>query len=372
VEIALIVSWTLLANSLLGLLSGGSLLLVPVAYILAVSILAWLEDAGTTRKLDCPLQAFGLALITLDGGRPGQWNMFRRLFLLIPLTLLAGAAFIPVRGRECHLLQFLSGTRLVPLDTSMDPRIPSEVVRGRRRAMRKVLGYLLSSVAVAVMILLIPERNVSASGRDEPSAEGLPAYEVELLAGYLEMAAIYPDSIEFHVRLASLYYRNGMTDDLETELEAIAAIDPDHPMLLLGDVPAPSFDDMEVTPESPDSAETDTLPALQVTVTASDSQTVHSDSIISTEQAELQDSSATSASPESDSLQAPELTSGGTPMDSIGLESNETESLTVPADTTATEARPDSLPELEEPEAEEMGTPVPSEDGSPTDSLPSG
>jgi len=248
VEIAVILSWTLLANSLLGLLSGGSWLTAPVCWLLSVAILAWLEHTGSTRRLNCPLQAFGLDLITLDGARPGQWRIFLRHLLLTPLVLLFGAAFLRLRRRDCNLLQFLSGTRIVPLDSSMDPRIPAEVHRDRRLAMRRVLGYMFSSVAVAAIILLIPHGSAQAFRRPGTVEHGLPPEEQELLGEYLRMAALYPDSIEFHVRLASLYYRNGMETDLETELDAIRRIDPEHPMLLLGEDLSVDYSDISVDP----------------------------------------------------------------------------------------------------------------------------
>jgi len=248
VEIAVILSWTFLANSLLGLLSEGSLLPIPICYMLSVAILAWLEYTGSTRRLNCPIQAFGLAIITLEGGRPGQWRIFLRLLLLTPLVLLFGAAFIRIRRKDCKLIHCISGVKLVPLDTSMDPRMPADVTRDSRLAMKRVLGYMLSSLAVTVVILLLPHGGGVASWRQEPYVAGLPENEAELLAGYLEMAAIYPDSIEFHVRLASLYYRNDMMDDLETELDAIRLIDPDHPMLLLGEDLSLEFADLSIQP----------------------------------------------------------------------------------------------------------------------------
>jgi hypothetical protein len=249
VEIAVILSWTFLANSLLGLLSEGSLLPIPICYMLSVAILAWLEYTGSTRRLNCPIQAFGLAIITLEGGRPGQWRIFLRLLLLTPLVLLFGVAFIRVRRKDCKLIHCISGVKLVPLDTSMDPRMPADVTRDSRLAMKRVLGYMLSSVAVTAVILLLPHGGGVASWRQEPYVAGLPEHEAELLAGYLEMAAIYPDSIEFHVRLASLYYRNDMIEDLETELDAIRRIDPDHPMLLLGEDLSLEFADLSIQPD---------------------------------------------------------------------------------------------------------------------------
>ena len=43
-ELAVILSWTLLLDTVLNLLSGNWFILLPVSYFLAVTMLAWLES----------------------------------------------------------------------------------------------------------------------------------------------------------------------------------------------------------------------------------------------------------------------------------------------------------------------------------------
>ncbi|MBN1434564.1 hypothetical protein JW921_07380, partial [Candidatus Fermentibacterales bacterium] len=74
----------------------------------------------------------------------------------------------------------------------------------------------------------------------------LPGEERSLLAEYLSLSAAFPDSLEFHVRLASLYYRNSMAEDLMRELQQIRRLDPDHPILLLETDLDPALEDLIV------------------------------------------------------------------------------------------------------------------------------
>jgi hypothetical protein len=71
--------------------------------------------------------------------------------------------------------------------------------------------------------------------------EALPEHEQELLVHYLELTTLHPEELEYHVRLASLYYRNDMLQDLSDELEVIRELDPDHAILILADTTSFSF-----------------------------------------------------------------------------------------------------------------------------------
>jgi len=92
---------------------------------------------------------------------------------------------------------------------------------------------------------------------------------------YLELAALHPDELEYHVRLASLYHRNNMLSDLENQLSEIRRLNPEHALLILGDTSRVGFDDLVSTP---DSLIPDSLPVIpeQVdsTVTEPDTQAV--------------------------------------------------------------------------------------------------
>ncbi len=285
IEIALVLSWTFLADILLSLLSGSIILLFPLSYFLASTILAWLEHSGSRIRLNCPLQAFGLAEVTLEGGRPTQWQTLRRLFFTPPLLMLAGAAFLPIPGRSRTLLQWISGTRIVPLDTALDPRTDTEVSLARRKARLRVLAYLLSSLLAATIVFLMPPDTGTTEDSRTLVAQGLPEQEAILLTGYLEMAAVYPDSIEFHVRLASLYYRNGMLEDLTLELERISQLDPYHPMLLLGQDLDVTFNDILVQPDTLDTDTSDVI--LETPIAVQEPAPVDSTSALSEDSASV-------------------------------------------------------------------------------------
>lgn len=233
-ELAVILSWTFLLDTVFNFISGNWFILLPVSYLLAVTMLAWLERARTGTRGQCPLEAFGLAEIRLNGFRPSEWQTLRRLLMTPPFLLLLCIGLIPLPRTGKTILQMISGTRIVPLDSNMDPRPAEEVFRSRRKALMKVISYAMVSLMVATIIILVPpELSGLRTGGRIPSIHSLPSNERELLASYLEMKSMYPDSLEFHVRLASLYYRNNMEEDLLLELGQIRRIDPDHSILIL-------------------------------------------------------------------------------------------------------------------------------------------
>jgi hypothetical protein len=233
-ELAVILSWTLLLDTVLNLLSGNWFILMPVSYFLAVTMLAWLEHSRSGARGQCPLEAFGLAEISLNGSRPTEWQTLRRLLFTPPLLFIFCIGLIPVPRTGKTILQMISGSMIVPLDIDMDPRLDNEVLRCRRKALMKVISYsMLSLMVSAVMILVPPELSRGETTERITSLHSLPEEDRELLAAYLEMRAIYPDSLEFRVRLASLYYRNNMEEDLFLELQQIRRLDPDHSILLL-------------------------------------------------------------------------------------------------------------------------------------------
>ncbi len=233
-ELAVIFSWTLLLDTVLNLLSGNWFTLLPVSYFLAVTMLAWLEHSRTGVRGQCPLEAVGLAEISLNGSRPTEWQTLRRLLFTPPLLFVFCIGLIPVPRTGKTILQMISGSMIVPLDIDMDPRLDNEIFRCRRKALMKVISYsMLSLMVAAVMILVPPELSRGETSERVTSLHSLPEEDRELLAAYLEMRAMYPDSLEFRVRLASLYYRNNMEEDLLLELQQIRRLDPDHSILLL-------------------------------------------------------------------------------------------------------------------------------------------
>ncbi len=337
-ELAVILSWTLLLNTILNLLSGSWFILLPVSYFLAVTMLAWLERSRVGTRGQCPLEALGLAEITLKGFSPSEWQTLRRLLFTPPLLLLLCAGLVTVPRTGKTILQMISGTMIVPVDSDMDPRPAAEVYRSRRIALMKVISYTMVSLMVTAIIILVPPELTGGGATERiPSLHSLPEKEIELLASYLEMKAMYPDSLEFHVRLASLYYRNGMEEDLLLELQQIRMLDPDHSILVLEEDLSVTMEDLMI---EPDSVFADSTP-LTVTeeVTPADVDTVTQDSVIL-----LPDSVSLDLIPVPydsvtvpvDSMQA---------IDSSGIE------IIIEQDSLSLQAAPDTVPQTEVPDS---------------------
>ncbi len=245
-EISAIISWTVLFDAVIGLLSDDWITLLPVSYCFAAILLAWLESGPSRGSKNNPLEALGLGEVRLDGGKPGEWHTFRRVFATPLLVLLFGAGLVPVTKEGLNLIQLFSGTRIVPVDENMDPRPDDVILSGRKKALFKVVAYTLISFLMAALITFVPlNRHNGGSGeKPEVDAGGLSVTDRKLLAGYLEMKALFPDCLEARVRLASLYYRNDMKADLELELEGIRRLDPDHAILLLEEDLSVSMEDL--------------------------------------------------------------------------------------------------------------------------------
>lgn len=259
-ELAGMMSWTVLMQAVLWFFSGSWLLLLPVSYLFAATLLAWLERPESVRRDNDPLEALGLAEISLDGSRPSQWQTFRRIVFTPPLILLFCSGLIKVPGTGRTVLQLISGTRIVPLDESMDPRPDEEIFRTRKTALMKVIAYTMFSLMMAAVIIFVPPGldRAEVEGRIT-AAYGLPERERQLLMDYLEMRALYPDCLEVRVRLASLYYRNDMKEDLLIELAHIRRKDPDHAILMLEEDLTVGMEDLLV---SRDSSFTDSIQFL--------------------------------------------------------------------------------------------------------------
>ncbi len=280
-EIAVILSWTLLLETLFSLLSGSWYLLLPVSYLLSVTMLAWLEKSRIRALSQSPFEALGLAEINVHGRNPSEWQTLRRLLFTPPLILL-GIGLVPVPWKKMTLLQLISSTKIVPLNIDMDPRTKEEIQDIRHRALMKVIAYTLTSLMVTAIIVFVPPESVISTEVDQHHViSRLPQEEEELLAAYLELRTLYPDSIEFHIRLASLYYRNNMEADLVLELEEVRRLDPDHSILLLGEDLSVSMEDLRVDDDSisADSTEAFTYHTLITQETEEVSLTGDSDSL---------------------------------------------------------------------------------------------
>lgn len=362
-EIAVILSWTLLMNTVLNLISGHWFELLPASYLFSVTILAWIEKSRTGTRGQGPLEALGLGEIGLDGFKPSEWQTFRRLLLTPPLVLLLGLGLIPVPRTGKTVLQMISDTKIVPLDTDMDPRFTKEILRSRRKALMEVISYTMVSLMVTAVIIFVPPKLSETEGGERiASLHSLPEDERELLASYLEMMSMYPESLEFHVRLASLYYRNNMEEDLLLELEHIKRLDPSHSILILEEDLSITMEDLII---EQDSTYDDSIPDIQEPATPAEEDTVEKDSAVTqpdpiTLDLRLVASDSISAPVDSTSIadstetpdfietpDSPETVDSNAPDDSISTTDSMETDTAAELDSLSLPAAEDSVPEIE-------------------------
>lgn len=247
-ETLLVISWTILGASLLALLWSGWYLAVPVFYLFALSVAAEVES--NSRR--SPATALG---ITIHGERTYGMKLLR-IGLTPPMLLLGMAGYIRCFRGGFSLPESITGTDFRELDLQLDPRPQAIILAGRTIAKRWVTAYTVSALLVAgamfvLSVLVIHDENPSGTHRQETE---MSESDRELLALYLELSALHPDELEYHVRLASLYHRNSMNSDLQFQLEEIRRLNPEHAMLVLADTSEISVEDL-ITPR------TDSLPA---------------------------------------------------------------------------------------------------------------
>ena len=234
-ETALMFAWAVLLDSILRFFTSLFLNALPLTMLISANILALLESPSFSRMAD-PLTAFGLAEVDKRGGLPARWRTLIRVLLTPPSFLLGLAGFIPVFFGRRSLPETAAGVKLVFLDPSHDPRPLEEIIRERLGNRKTVMVYTLLSLAIAGVILFVPlPRGSMIPQGSRPNDLGMSPQDAELLTLYLEMTERFPDSIEYHVRLASLYFRNDMDGDLASEIREISRLDPEHPMLLLAE-----------------------------------------------------------------------------------------------------------------------------------------
>lgn len=333
VETVLTGGWGLLLFAAVRLVTGRAIIAAAPACYLAAVLLATRVERRCRWRRGSPLLFLGLEAVTTGGNTPGPWRTFARLLLTPPSLLAACAGYLPLVAGRRALPEILSGTMLLRLQPQLDPR-PERVMRAERAGSRRlVLSYSLLSLAAGLLVMLVPVRAPGEGGtRYLAEASGLGGEDGALLVYYLDKVQRHPDSLEFHVRLASLYYRNDMDGDLAVELGEIARLDPDHPMLLLGQ-------DLSVDIHrllQPDSTVSDSA-AMAASSALSDS--VGADSGSAGGEASPGDSSAAPDAP--DSMAAPPATEA----DSAAADRQ------APPDTAAA-ARADTLPETAPPATE--------------------
>lgn len=240
--------------------------------------------------------------------------------ILFPVVLIG---YIPLLFGKTSLPELFTGLRITATDRRLDPKPVSTINAIVRKASIRIrtLTIVPFAAAAAAFILLHSAPSVMLLNTEEIQ-DGLPEHEEELLTHYLELAALHPEELEYHVRLASLYYRNNMEQDLMNELKVIVEIDSTHAILILADTTVFTFEMLESIPD--DSSGIDlTIPVM----TISD---VQADSTVA-------DSTA------SDSLEIPaDSTLLATDTDSLSLISTSTDTITIFQDTIPEEF-PDTL-----------------------------
>jgi len=267
--------------------------------------------------------------------------VYFRILLTVFLLPAALIGYIPLLFGKASLPEQITGLRLVATDRRFDPRHPA-VIKGliKRAGIRiRMLTIVPLAAAAAAFFLLHSAPSVMSLQMAEVQ-DGLPEYEEELLTHYLELIALHPEELEYHVRLASLYHRNHMEQDLMNELQIIAEIDSTHAILILADTTEFAFEMLEPLPSDSSFNNQITMPVGITSEALADSAAT--------------DSTA-SDSTETDSLMiqadSTELVTGA---DSLILTDVSADTVLIVPDTVPEEL-PDTLPDV--PSVEETVTP---------------
>jgi hypothetical protein len=249
-ETLLVLSWTILGASLLSLLWSRWYWAIPAFYAFALSLTAGVENSSR----QSPATALG---VTIHGEKTYGMKLLR-IGLTPPLLLMGMAGYIKCFRGGLSLPEALSRSDFRELDLQLDPRPRAIVMEGRKVAKRWVTAYTTSAIimSIAVFLLANPLTDDDRLTAEQDLYGEMTESDRELLTLYLELTALHPDELEYHVRLASLYHRNGMLPDLENQISEIRRLNPEHAFLVLGDTTRVGFDDLVTAPDPvvPDSS----------------------------------------------------------------------------------------------------------------------
>lgn len=271
-------SWGLLGGAVLLPLTGLWYLGIAPSLLLAVYVLASIETNGRTG----PLVALELRQYSSAGKRHvSVWITFTRIISTVILFPLLMTCCITLLFGKRSLPELFTGIKISEIDRRLDPRPRREIDRTVKAANTRLRALILAPLAAsaAMFFLNYSAPEVIYVQQSAPEFE-LPEHEQELLGQYLELTALHPEELEYHVRLASLYYRNQMQQDLMDELGVIAGIDPEHAILLLADTTEFSFHMLE--PDGEDSLQPDstiTLVAEPEEIQADSADTITADTL---------------------------------------------------------------------------------------------
>lgn len=218
---------------------------MPVFYAFALSLTAGVENSSR----QSPATALG---ITIHGEKTYGMKLLR--IGLTPPSLLVGmAGYIKCPRGGLSLPEAVSRTDFRELDLQLDPRPRAIVMEGRKIAKRWVTAYTTSAIIVsaAMFVLANPLTDDDYLAEEQDIYGEMSESDRRLLSMYLELSALHPDELEYHVRLASLYHRNNMIPDLQNQLAEIRRLNPEHALLVLGDTTSVVFDDIVSATDPP-------------------------------------------------------------------------------------------------------------------------
>lgn len=240
-------SWGIFGGAVLIPLTSYWYVGIPPFLLGAVYALSSTETVGRAG----PLASLELRQYSSFGRRRTSFRAtFTRIICTVLLLPPLAVGFIPMLFGKRSLPELFSRTRITVADRGLDPRPQQQIDKTKGSAKKRLRALTLAplTASAAIFILSYTASEVISSQQTGTGFE-LPVYEQELLAQYLELTAMHPEELEYHVRLASLYYRNSMEQDLMGELEIIAGIDPEHAILLLADTTEFSFHLLEPSAE---------------------------------------------------------------------------------------------------------------------------
>ncbi len=243
-ELIFVYAWSALAGALLfSFTSLWMFALIPGALL---SILA-LASAEMSVEGN-PLVGLSIRQVpTRKGTAVTKKRVFFRILISVVLFPVALLPYIPLFFNKPSLPELVTGLRLVGVDKMLDPR-PRSVIKKEIKSANtrfKYLSYIPMLAAIAAFALLHSSPKIKLLQQETQEIQtNLSEEDQLLLTSYLELINLHPEEIEYHVRIASLYYRNDMREDLLHELEVISRIDSTHAILLLADTSFVQFNDL--------------------------------------------------------------------------------------------------------------------------------
>ena len=243
-ELVFVYAWSALSGALFfSFTSLWIYALIPGA-LLSILVLASIEMSVEGNPL------VGLSIrqvLAKKGTAVTKKRVFFRILISVVLFPVALLPYIPLFFNKLSLPELVTGLRLVGIDRMLDPR-PRSVIKKEIKSANtrfKYLSYIPMLAAIAAFALLHSSPKIKLLQQETQEIQTHLSEEDQLLlTNYLELINLHPEELEYHVRIASLYHRNDMRQDLLNELEIISRIDSTHAILLLADTSFVQFNDL--------------------------------------------------------------------------------------------------------------------------------